>query len=85
MRKRDDRAWLMVDGWIDPRLIFWNSAGLGWSIGKSQYLKTGSYWHKSGSDAAEPWMEKWSSSDVNVECVGGDLEKDSDTSDNGIN
>ena len=63
------------------RVVFWNSAGIGWSIGKSEYLKSGSYWHKSGSDAPEPWMEDWAG-DVTVECVGDDIEKDNND-DNG--
>ena len=29
------------------RYIFWNAGGLGWSIGKKAYLKTGSHWHRS--------------------------------------
>ena len=49
------------------RLVFWNAGGLGWSIGKSEYLKTGSYWHKSGADAEEPWMTSWENGVV-VKC-----------------
>ena len=29
------------------RYIFWNAAGLGWSIGKKEYLEDGRHWHKS--------------------------------------
>ena len=29
------------------RFIFWNAHGLGWSIGKEEYLKSGSHWHRS--------------------------------------
>ena len=29
------------------RYIFWNAGGLGWSIGKKEYLTTGSHWHRS--------------------------------------
>ena len=29
------------------RYIFWNAGGLGWSIGKKDYLKSGSHWHRS--------------------------------------
>ena len=29
------------------RFIFWNTAGLGWSIGKQEYLVDGRHWHKS--------------------------------------
>ncbi len=29
------------------RYIFWNAGGLGWSIGKEEYLQTGSHWHRS--------------------------------------
>ena len=50
------------------RLVFWNAGGLGWSIGKNEYLKTGSYWHKSGTDSAEPWQTDWEK-EVQVECL----------------
>ena len=29
------------------RFIFWNAGGLGWSIGKREYLTSGSHWHRS--------------------------------------
>ena len=29
------------------RFIFWNAGGLGWSIGKRDYLSSGSHWHRS--------------------------------------
>ena len=29
------------------RYIFWNAGGLGWSIGKLEYLEDGRHWHKS--------------------------------------
>lgn len=29
------------------RYIFWNAGGLGWSIGKQEYLASGSHWHRS--------------------------------------
>ena len=29
------------------RYIFWNAHGLGWSIGKQEYLTSGSHWHRS--------------------------------------
>ena len=29
------------------RFIFWNTGGLGWSIGKEEYLVDGRHWHKS--------------------------------------
>ena len=32
------------------RYIFWNAHGLGWSIGKAEYLTSGSHWHRSKSD-----------------------------------
>ena len=32
------------------RFIFWNAHGLGWSIGKEEYLKSGSHWHRSKLD-----------------------------------
>ena len=28
------------------RYIFWNAGGLGWSIGKLEYLTSGSHWHR---------------------------------------
>ena len=31
------------------RVIFWNAHGLGWSIGKEEYLISGSHWHRSKS------------------------------------
>ena len=34
------------------RFIFWNAHGLGWSIGKEEYLKSGSHWHRSKLDKA---------------------------------
>ena len=41
------------------RVLFWNSGGLGWSIGKSEYLSSGSHWHRSGLDTEEPWQGDW--------------------------
>ena len=29
------------------RFVFWNAHGLGWSIGKEEYLTSGSHWHRS--------------------------------------
>ncbi len=29
------------------RYLFWNAGGLGWSIGKLEYLASGSHWHRS--------------------------------------
>ena len=29
------------------RVIFWNAGGLGWSIGKHEYLDSGSHWQRS--------------------------------------
>ena len=49
------------------RFVFWNSGGLGWSIGKKAYLQSGSYWHKSGADSDEPWQVEWEK-DVTVKC-----------------
>ena len=51
------------------RVIFWNAGGLGWSIGKTAYLSTGSHWHWSGLDSQEPWQGEWKKN-VTVECVG---------------
>ena len=50
------------------RFIFWNKGGLGWSIGKKAYLTSGSHWHRSGLDSAEPWQGAWEGG-VAVECV----------------
>ncbi|TRY75710.1 hypothetical protein TCAL_01259 [Tigriopus californicus] len=50
------------------RYIFWNAGGLGWSIGKRDYLTTGSHWHRSGLDSDEPWQGPWERGVV-VECV----------------
>ena len=49
-------------------MIFWNAGGLGWSIGKTQFLSSGSFWHRSGLDTAEPWQGDWDS-DVEVKCA----------------
>ncbi|XP_023348021.1 uncharacterized protein LOC111716763 isoform X6 [Eurytemora carolleeae] len=49
------------------RYIFWNAGGLGWSIGKKDYLKSGSHWHRSGLDTKEPWEGRWEGG-VTVEC-----------------
>ena len=59
-------------------MIFWNTGGLGWSIGKTAYLVSGSYWHSSGLDSEEPWQGEWEKN-VIVECVEekhGDLMDD---------
>ena len=37
------------------RFIFWNTAGLGWSIGKQEYLVDGRHWHKSKERNIERW------------------------------
>ena len=65
------------------RYIFWNAGGLGWSIGKREYLKSGTHWHKSNynavyiyvsvwyagySDDVEPWTSKWEGGVV-VQCA----------------
>ena len=34
------------------RFIFWNTGGLGWSIGKEEYLVDGRHWHKSKDNVA---------------------------------
>ena len=31
---------------LSSRYIFWNAGGLGWSIGKLEYLTSGSHWHR---------------------------------------
>ena len=57
------------------RFIFWNKGGLGWSIGKKAYLTSGSHWHRSGLDSAEPWQGAWEGG-VAVECVTRDRAQD---------
>ena len=57
------------------RYIFWNKGGLGWSIGKKAYLTSGSHWHRSGLDSAEPWQGAWEGG-VAVECVTRDRAQD---------
>ena len=52
------------------RVIFWNSGGLGWSIGKTDYLESGNHWHRSGLDTSEPWQGTWQDGAV-VTCVSG--------------
>ena len=49
------------------RVLFWNTGGLGWSIGKADYLKSGNHWHRSALDTEEPWQGKWVEGAV-VEC-----------------
>ena len=56
-------------------MIFWNTGGLGWSIGKTAYLVSGSYWHSSGLDSEEPWQGEWKNN-VIVECVEDWQEED---------
>ena len=48
--------------------MFWNAGGLGWCIGKTAYLTTGSHWHRSGLETAEPWQGEWEKN-VRVECA----------------
>ena len=43
---------------LQDRVLFWNAGGLGWSIGKAEYLQDGTHWHTSGSDSVEPWQAK---------------------------
>lgn len=43
---------------LQDRVLFWNAGGLGWSIGKTEYLQDGTHWHTSGSDSAEPWQAR---------------------------
>ena len=40
------------------RYIFWNAHGLGWSIGKKDYLTTGSHWHRSKCVVEKGKLEK---------------------------
>ena len=47
---------------------------MGWSIGKTAYLETGSHWHRSGLDSEEPWQGDWEK-DVRVECIEEDDDK----------
>ena len=57
--------------------MFWNSGGLGWSIGKSDYLTSGSHWHRSGLDTPEPWQGRWQGG-VEVTCVTDQEDKEVD-------
>ena len=57
--------------------MFWNSGGLGWSIGKSEYLTSGSHWHRSGLDTPEPWQGRWKGG-VEVTCVPDNEEEEED-------
>ena len=50
-------------------MLFWNTGGLGWSIGKAEYLESGNHWHRSGLDTEEPWQGAWQEGAV-VECAG---------------
>jgi hypothetical protein len=54
--------------------MFWNAGGVGWSIGKTAYLETGSHWHRSGLDSEEPWQGEWEKN-VSVECIKEDDEQ----------
>ena len=50
-------------------MIFWNANGVGWSIGKAEFLKTGAYWHNSGPVSTQgPWASPWTRG-VTVECL----------------
>ena len=56
-------------------MLFWNTGGLGWSIGKAEYLESGNHWHRSGLDTEEPWQGAWQEGAV-VECAGaGDTQQ----------
>ena len=50
------------------RVLFWNSGGLGWSIGKANYLESGNHWHRSSLDTDEPWQGEWEGG-VEVTCI----------------
>ena len=67
------------------RLIFWNANGVGWSIGKAEFLKTGAYWHNSGTNSSawpsqdSPWPKG-----VTVTCVQSESSTErQQSSDNG--
>ena len=49
-------------------MIFWNAKSYGWSIGKTAWLVSGRYLHKSGLDSKEPWQGKWETN-VTVDCI----------------
>ena len=72
---------------IIARLIFWNANGVGWSIGKAEFLKTGAYWHNSGTNSsdwptlASPWTKG-----VTVTCLQSEsISERQQSSDNGEN
>ena len=49
----DFKHWSSQEWWWQQksfplRYIFWNAGGLGWSIGKLEYLTSGSHWHRCG-------------------------------------
>ena len=49
-------------------MIFWNDKGYGWSLGKTAWLVTGRYFHKSGLDNDEPWQGEWGKN-VTIDCI----------------
>ena len=55
-------------------MIFWNAKSYGWSIGKTAWLVSGRYLHKSGLDSDEPWQGKWGTN-VTVDCIRGAIEE----------
>ena len=70
---------------VIARLIFWNANGVGWSIGKAEFLKTGAYWHNSGTNSsAWPSLDSPWSKGVTVTCVQSESSTErQQSSDNG--
>ena len=70
---------------IIARLIFWNANGVGWSIGKAEFLKTGAYWHNSGTNSsAWPSLDSPWPKGVTVTCVQAESSTErQQSSDNG--
>ena len=66
-------------------MIFWNANGVGWSIGKAEFLKTGAYWHNSGTNSsAWPSLDSPWSKGVTVTCVQSESSTErQQSSDNG--
>ena len=55
-------------------MIFWNGAEAGWALGYEDGLQSGGSFYRSGPAVeGEPWLGRWESSSVQVQCAGEDL------------
>jgi len=55
-------------------VIFWNGAEAGWALGYEDGLQSGGSFYRSGPAVeGEPWLGRWESSSVQVQCAGEDL------------